>query len=85
MQLQMGHLLVQEERDILLTADIGGTNCRFSLWAANIRVDVVYDEIFTKVRTTILLLTPMTLHIEGWSTNFDANAHMPCVHADPEG
>ena len=40
---------VQEERDVLLTADIGGTNCRFSLWAANIRVDVTYDEIFTKV------------------------------------
>ena len=44
--------MAQEERDILLTADIGGTNCRFSLWAANIRVDVVYDEIFTKVRST---------------------------------
>ena len=42
--------VVQEERDVLLTADIGGTNCRFSLWAANIRVDVTYDEIFTKVR-----------------------------------
>lgn len=42
----------QEERDILLTADIGGTNCRFSLWAANIRVDVSYDEIFTKTYPT---------------------------------
>lgn len=42
-------IVLQEERDILLTADIGGTNCRFSLWAANIRVDVSYDEIFTKV------------------------------------
>ena len=37
----------------MLTADIGGTNCWFSLWAANIRVDVVYDEIFTKVRSHV--------------------------------
>ena len=49
-QLQCVHSPLQEERDILLTADIGGTNCRFSLWAAYIRVDVTYDEIFTKVR-----------------------------------
>ena len=40
---------MQEQKDVLLTADIGGTNCRFSLWQANIKVDVVYDEIFTKV------------------------------------
>ena len=39
----------QEQKDVLLTADIGGTNCRFSLWQANIKVEVVYDEIFTKV------------------------------------
>ena len=42
---------MQEQKDVLLTADIGGTNCRFSLWQANIKVDVVYDEIFTKVMT----------------------------------
>jgi len=40
---------LQEQKDVLLTADIGGTNCRFSLWQANIKIDVVYDEIFTKV------------------------------------
>ena len=40
---------MQEQKDVLLTADIGGTNCRFSLWQANIKADVVYDEIFTKV------------------------------------
>ena len=44
------HALLQEQRDVLLTADIGGTNCRFSLWQANIKADVVYDEIFTKVQ-----------------------------------
>ena len=41
---------MQEQKDVLLTADIGGTNCRFSLWQANIKADVVYDEIFTKVK-----------------------------------
>ena len=40
---------MQEQKDVLLTADIGGTNCRFSLWQANIKADVVYDEVFTKV------------------------------------
>lgn len=43
------HAVLQEQKDVLLTADIGGTNCRFSLWQANIKADVVYDEIFTKV------------------------------------
>ncbi|DBA88595.1 TPA: hypothetical protein ACH3X1_004243 [Trebouxia sp. C0004] len=42
----------EEQKDVLLTADIGGTNCRFSLWQANIKVDVVYDEIFTKTYPT---------------------------------
>lgn len=44
---------IQEQRDVLLTADIGGTNCRFSLWQANTKVDVVYDEVFTKVRICV--------------------------------
>ena len=47
---------------MLLTADIGGTNCRFSLWQANIKADVVYDEVFTKVKGFVvwcsLHLTP---------------------------
>lgn len=44
---------VQEQKDVLLTADIGGTNCRFSLWQANIKADVVYDEVFTKVNQVV--------------------------------
>ncbi len=48
--------LAQEQKDVLLTADIGGTNCRFSLWQANIKVDVVYDEIFTKVHADEALM-----------------------------
>lgn len=47
---------MQEQRDVLLTADIGGTNCRFSLWQANIKADVVYDEVFTKVKFIGLLV-----------------------------
>ncbi len=48
--------MAQEQKDVLLTADIGGTNCRFSLWQANIKVDVVYDEIFTKVHADEALM-----------------------------
>ena len=48
--------MAQEQKDVLLTADIGGTNCRFSLWQANIKVDVVYDEIFTKVHADEALI-----------------------------
>lgn len=73
------HLVMQEERDILLTADIGGTNCRFSLWAANIRVDVVYDEIFTKVAITHFC---NILHSRaGVASLLDASVHMPHIHA----
>ncbi|KAL3136733.1 hypothetical protein ABBQ38_005450 [Trebouxia sp. C0009 RCD-2024] len=46
------HQQTEEQRDVLLTADIGGTNCRFSLWQANTKVDVVYDEVFTKTYPT---------------------------------
>ena len=52
---------MQEQRDVLLTADIGGTNCRFSLWQANIKADVVYDEVFTKVQF-IGLLAASSMH-----------------------
>ena len=37
-------------RDVILTGDIGGTNCRFTLWAANVGDDVDYEEIFSKAR-----------------------------------
>ena len=47
---------MQEQKDVLLTADIGGTNCRFSLWQANIKADVVYDEVFTKVNHSSFLI-----------------------------
>ncbi|KAL3158173.1 hypothetical protein ABBQ32_011762 [Trebouxia sp. C0010 RCD-2024] len=48
----VAHQQTEEQRDVLLTADIGGTNCRFSLWQANTKVDVVYDEVFTKTYPT---------------------------------
>lgn len=54
--------MAQEQKDVLLTADIGGTNCRFSLWQANIKVDVVYDEIFTKVHADEALMVLPSNH-----------------------
>lgn len=38
--------------DVLLTADIGGTNCRFNLWAAKAGLDTQYEEIFNKIYPT---------------------------------
>ena len=35
---------------MILTGDIGGTNCRFTLWAASVGDDVDYEEIFSKAR-----------------------------------
>ena len=62
---------MQEQKDVLLTADIGGTNCRFSLWRANIKADVVYDEIFTKVNhsdcvcASVFKRLTLKLHLHG--------------------
>lgn len=60
------YICMQEQRDVLLTADIGGTNCRFSLWQANIKADVVYDEVFTKVDSYCICATDFSKGMVAW-------------------
>ena len=54
-------MLQNTTTDVLLTADIGGTNCRFNLWAAKAGLDTQYEEIFNKVCASSLSNTAMSV------------------------